>query len=83
MNHSKSTLAQNLTAKRKEHRLTQIQTAQWLEIKHKRYAAWEEGRAQVPHEYLLKIAKLYGTTVDELLKYKEDDNSSADKEVQQ
>lgn len=73
MNHSKSTLAQNLTAKRKEHKLTQGKTAQWLEIKHKRYAAWEEGRAQVPHEYLLKLAEFYKVTVDELLKAKEDE----------
>lgn len=66
MNHSKSTLAQNLIVKRKEHKWTQMLIAELLGIKHKRYAAWEESRAQVPHEYLLKIAEMFGTTVDEL-----------------
>lgn len=79
----KSTLAQNLVTKRKEAKLTQSQTAEWLGIKHKRYAAWEEGRAVPPNDYLLKLAHRYSTTVDELLKAKEDDNSSTDKEVQQ
>jgi transcriptional regulator with XRE-family HTH domain len=82
MNHSKSTLAQNLITKRKENKSTQTETAEWLQIKQKRYAAWEEGRAQVPHEYLLKIAEMWGTSVDELLKATEDDNSSTDQEVQ-
>ncbi len=79
----KSTLAQNLIANRKAQRVTQSLMAFRLGIKHKRYAAWEENRAQVPHEYLLKIAEIFGTTVDALLKAKEDDNSSTDKEVQQ
>lgn len=83
MNHYKSTLAQNLIAKRKEHKMTQDQLAEWLNIKQKRYAAWEEGRAKPPNEYLIKLAHEYSVTVDELLKAKKDDNSSADKEVQQ
>ena len=71
MNHSKSTLAQNLIAKRKEHKLTQVQTSEMLNIKHKRYAAWEEDRAAVPHTFLSALAEMYKTTVDELLKAKE------------
>lgn len=67
----KSTLAQNLIASRKGKHLTQSNMAEMLEIKHKRYAAWEESRAQVPHEYLLKLAEFYKVTVDELLKAKE------------
>ena len=79
----KSTLAQNLISNRKQHKSTQSKMAERLEIKHKRYAAWEESRAQVPHEYLLKIAEIFGTTVDALLKVKENDNSSTDKDLQQ
>jgi len=77
----KSTLAHNLITKRKDAKLTQSQTAEWLGIKHKRYAAWEESRAQVPHEYLLKISEMFGTSIDDLLKAKEDDNCSTDKKV--
>lgn len=79
----KSTLAQNLITKRKEHGLTQAKTAERMGIKHKRYAAWEESRAVPSNIFLLILAEMFGTTVDDLLKAKEDDNSSTDKEVQQ
>lgn len=78
---SKSTLAQNLINRRKDAKLTQSQTAEWLGINHKRYAAWEEGRAVPPNDYLVKLAHQYGITVDDLLKDKEDDNSRTDQEV--
>lgn len=79
----KSTLAQNLIAKRKEHGLTQSETAERLEVKHKRYAAWEESRAVPSHHFMLMLAAIYGTTVDDLLKAKKDDNGSTDQAVQE
>lgn len=63
-----SYLSNKLVTLRKEKGYTQEKTAELLEVPHKRYASWEEGRAEPHTEMLLKISDFYGITVGELLR---------------
>lgn len=48
--------------------LTQIEVAKALSIRQSAVAAWETGQSLPRAEKLLQLAKLFGCTVDELLK---------------
>jgi transcriptional regulator with XRE-family HTH domain len=64
-----SHLSKRITELRKNKGCTQTLIASKLDIPQKRYAAWEEGRAEPPSEMLVAIADLHGVTVDELLRH--------------
>lgn len=68
MNHSKTPLGVNIAKRRKLIGLTQAQLAEKLGIKKSRLGAWEEGRAKPGPDFLVSLAKQFGTTVDNLLK---------------
>jgi transcriptional regulator with XRE-family HTH domain len=53
---------------RKANLYTQSAISERLQIGQKRYAAWEEGRAEPNIEMLIKIADCYGLTIDELIR---------------
>ncbi|MCM5528953.1 helix-turn-helix domain-containing protein [Parasegetibacter sp. NRK P23] len=62
---------QHLSKRLKELRhsagLTQLQVAEKLGIGVKRYAAWEEGRAEPPIGYLVEISTFYKVSLDCIL----------------
>ena len=55
-------------AKRKKAGLTQQQVADHLGISDAAVVQWEKGKTFPKTEFLPKLAKLYGCTVDDLLK---------------
>ena len=61
---------------RKRHRMTQAALASVLGVRQNTVAQWETGTRTPSARRLLQIAKLYGVTVDELLK--EDDDHAAE-----
>ena len=58
----------NLKTRRKEAGLTQQELAAQLCVHQTAVAGWENGRAQPSIEKLLKLAEIFGCTVDELLR---------------
>ena len=68
-----TTLSGNIVYHRRRIHYAQRSMASALGIKHSRYGAWEEGRAKPPHDYLLKLAEVFGITVEQLLKPLEDE----------
>lgn len=62
-----SKLYNRLIELRKANLYTQSDIADRLQIGQKRYAAWEEGRAEPNIAMLIKIADLYNITIDELV----------------
>ena len=63
-----SHLSQKLIKLRKSKGYTQTLIASKLNIPQKRYAAWEEERAEPHALMLITIADFYETTVDDLLR---------------
>ena len=47
-----------------DHDMTQTQVAEYLNIKQNTYSQYEIGRLNYPIEALIKLAKLYGTSID-------------------
>lgn len=61
------TFADRLKEKRKETNLTQEEMAKLLAIGQSAYAKWENGRTEPTLENVVKLAKIFDTTTDELL----------------
>lgn len=61
-------LANNLRVLRKLKSWSQKKTAYNLEIKASTYQSYEEARAEPNVEMLIRIADLYGITVDQLIR---------------
>lgn len=59
--------ARKLIKLRKEQGLTQEEVAAGVGIKQRRYAAYEERRAEPPIAVLRLLAKYYGETLDEMV----------------
>lgn len=57
----------NLKEFRENKNLTQRNIAETLNISQKQYWTYETGRREIPVTYLIKLAKFYETTTDELL----------------
>jgi len=47
-----------------DHDMTQTQVAEYLNIKQNTYSQYEIGRLNYPIEALIKLAKLYETSID-------------------
>ncbi|GAB2537782.1 helix-turn-helix domain-containing protein [Rufibacter soli] len=60
-------LSTNLKYLRKQQNLTQVQLAEKLEIKRSLIGAYEEGRAEPKLATLMKMAQVFGLSVDELI----------------
>ena len=63
----RSLLARNLWFLRRCRGLTHREIAATLYLERSAYSRYEEGEAQPPYETLLRLAELYGTTVQVLL----------------
>lgn len=57
-----------LVSERKKAKLTQLQVAEALGISDSAVNQWEKGKSFPRTEFLPKLAKLYGCTVDDLFK---------------
>jgi DNA-binding XRE family transcriptional regulator len=60
-------LSTNLRVLRNGLEVTQEKIANRLDLKTKTYAAYEEGRTQPPNNTLIKIAQLFGITINDLV----------------
>ncbi len=56
-----------IRALRKYHDYTQKQIAQLLHVAQSTYSDYEHGRANIPVDSLIVLAKLYGVTLDYLV----------------
>jgi len=61
-------LKENLAMLRNVHGYSQEQTAQHIGISRQAYAKWESGETVPDIEKCAKLAELYGTTIDSLIK---------------
>ena len=52
---------------REDHDLSQQEVADYLKMKQPQYSRYERGLRDVPTDVLIRLAKLYGTSVDYLL----------------
>lgn len=59
-------LSNNLERLREEHHYTIKQVALEIDVRYERYRRWDRGERYPPHQYLVKLAKLYKITVKEL-----------------
>lgn len=57
----------NLKIFREQRNLTQKNVAEILEMQQVQYYRYEAGKRDLPTEDLIKLAKFYNTTTDELL----------------
>lgn len=57
----------NLKELREKRNLTQKNIAEVLEINRGTYLRYENGKRDLPTEYLVKLAKYYNTTTDNIL----------------
>lgn len=67
MEEIKKTVAENLTALRKEHHYTQLQLAELLHYSDKAVSKWERGESLPDLVVLKQIADLYHVTLDDLV----------------
>ena len=58
---------QNIRKLRKEHRLSQIQLANYLGCSQRIYSNYERGEVDIPTKILIKLSDFYGTSIDYLL----------------
>lgn len=63
----------SFSAAREKAGMTQNEVAKALGVNQSAVSFWESGRNQPRGKQMVKLAKLYGVTVDELLR-EEDDN---------
>ena len=59
---------QYIARKRKEKNMTQAQLAEKLGVSNKAVSKWESGASDPSTTNLMALAKLFGTTAEELLK---------------
>ena len=52
---------------REDHDLSQQAVAEYLDMKQPQYSRYERGLRDVPTDILIRLARLYGTSVDYLL----------------
>ena len=52
---------------REDRDLTQKQVAEYLHVKQNTYSQYENGQRQIPIDSLIKLSKLYNTSVDYIL----------------
>ena len=52
---------------RNEKKITQSKIAEFLYITQQQYSLYENGRREIPVNYLCKLATLYGVSIDYLL----------------
>ena len=64
--------SQRLQTARKQHKLTQSEVAEKLNVSFQAVSLWERGETMPEVEKLMEIADLYGVTIDWLLRGKED-----------
>lgn len=64
----KDTIAKNLVELRTHAHLTQLQLAEMLNYSDKAVSKWERGEAIPDIRVLIKIAEIYGVTLDDLVK---------------
>lgn len=64
---NKDKMCENLKLERKKKRSTQKQIAEYLGITQSHYATYETGRNIIPITKLIKLSKLYNTSIDFLL----------------
>ena len=62
------TLGEQIKRAREERRLTQEQLAEAMEISRQAVSKWEKGLSSPSTANLLALAKLYGVSVEELLR---------------
>ena len=53
---------------RTKHRFNQKKVADWLKISQSQYSLYETGKREIPIYIILKLAGIYGTSIDYLLK---------------
>lgn len=63
----KINIPSRLRCLRTENKFTQTAVADFLKMKYPAYAAYEEGRSEPSIHTLLRLAELYGCSVNELL----------------
>lgn len=64
---NKDKMCENLKLERKKKSFTQKQIAEYLGITQSHYATYETGRNIIPITKLIKLSKLYNTSIDFLL----------------
>ena len=69
----KESFGQNLKNLRREHKMTQLQVADYLGLQVLAYGAYERGNRSPSFENLCKLADLFRVSVDELLNRKSDE----------
>ena len=52
---------------REENNISQMEIAEYLNVKQNTYSQYETGKRQLPIELLIKLAKFYKTTTDYIL----------------
>lgn len=62
------TLPSNLRHLRKKKKLTQVAFSRKIQIELKRYAKWEEGRAEPDIASLITLSKVHHVSIDRMLK---------------
>lgn len=60
-------LGENLKKIRQEHKLTQVELANMLNISQKSYSHWETKKTEPTLENVVKLAKIFNTTTDYFL----------------
>lgn len=55
---------QRLKDLREDERLNQKAIAQMLETSQKQYSRWETGEYPIPFEIVIKLAKIFGVSID-------------------
>lgn len=67
MNDLKETIAKNLSELRMRAKLTQVQLAEMLNYSDKAVSKWERGEAIPDLRVLIRLSRIYGITLDELV----------------
>lgn len=52
---------------REDHDFSQIQIAEYLQMKQPQYSRYERGLRDIPTDVLIRLAKLYNTSTDYIL----------------
>lgn len=81
-NEIKNNIKENLINFRKANGLTQYETATALKMKDaSTYRSWETGRSSPKNSMLVRIARMYNTSVDKILTNRDDYKSSKQHKV--
>ena len=71
-------IAKNLSALRRQNKLTQLEVSEKLNYSDKTISKWERGEALPDTDNLIRLARLYNVSIDEIVGYVPEKETSAD-----